>query len=313
MEKPILSIRIPTYNRPEQIQMQVRRLLPQLCDEVILEVFDNCSPQKVEELFSEEEKKLFLITRHSTNIGGDANIARCFENCLTPWLWTLSDDDYVMDNAIKKALNYITCNKDCVFINCLSHNQGKTYNFAEFAKKLSDASMFGSSFAMSTCFYNIKLLSKDLILYYRYLSSMLGTLLMVAKNVQRTGNKCFFVRDIFVELCDDVGWNYGTYIYFSSLFVYAFKKGDKRINIRKTLLLGYFELNYYLIEQNRKSSYIGYIQRIQLFIKATKLQGLFNSLYYCPQRWARALLFVLLGQTVTEKIRKIKHKIENCK
>ena len=76
---PILSINIPTYNRPLQIQQQVRRILPQLSDEIVLNVFDNHSQQSVESLFTSEEKRHFNIVRHRYKIGGDANIARCFE------------------------------------------------------------------------------------------------------------------------------------------------------------------------------------------------------------------------------------------
>ena len=54
--KPLLTICIPTYNRKEKIQKQVRKILPQLTDEVILVVNDNNSSYDIYELFTEEEK-----------------------------------------------------------------------------------------------------------------------------------------------------------------------------------------------------------------------------------------------------------------
>ena len=302
---PILSINIPTYNRPLQIQQQVRRILPQLSDEIVLNVFDNHSQQSVESLFTSEEKRHFNIVRHRYNIGGDANIARCFEECNTKWLWTLSDDDFVLPNAVNTILKYIKDNEDCVFINFWSNKPGLTTSYKEFALKLSDQSMFSAAFAMSTCLYNWDVLQADLSIYYKYLSSKLGTLIMVAHNVKRTQSSCYFINNCVVELGADVGWNYGTYIYFSSLITDALKY---TIEDRK-LLVGYYKTNYALIEYNRKSSNIGYFNRIQLFIKVTMLQGLIRALYYCPKSWTRSLISTLLGDTGTYFVSRI---IKSC-
>ena len=58
MGNPILTIGIPTYNRPESIKKSVRALLPQLNDQVVLRVWDNCSDTPVADLFTEEEQIL---------------------------------------------------------------------------------------------------------------------------------------------------------------------------------------------------------------------------------------------------------------
>lgn len=295
-KKPILTISIPTYNRPQEIQKQVRLILPQLNEEVILIVYDNCSEHNVADLFTEEEKKLFQIKRNSLNIGGDANIARCFEKCETDWLWTLSDDDYVKPNSIDKILEYIKNNKDCIFINFWSYQEGKTLNFKEFAQRMSNRGMFTAAFAMSTCLYNWKLLKYDIQYYYKYLSAMLGTLIMVSKNIERTNNKCFFIYDCFVELGSDVGWNYRDYIYSSSLFLEAFRKGrNPNVNYNNTLLSGYHKTNYKLIEINRKSSNIKYWQRLSLWLKAVNIQGCLNALIYNPKECFSALLYSLIN------------------
>lgn len=295
-KKTLLSISIPTYNRPVQIQEQVRRILPQLNDKVSLIVYDNCSDYFVSDLFTEEEKKSFTIKRNPINIGGDANIARCFEKCETDWLWTLSDDDFVTPNAIDKILQYIYDNEDCVFINFWSHEEGKTNDFLEFAKKMSNRGMFTASFSMSTCLYNWELLKNDIHYYYKFLSSMLGTLIMLSKNIERTNNKCYFVNDCVVELGTDVGWNYSDYIYSSSLIIQAFKKNRRKdINYERTILLGYHKTNYKLIEINRKSSNIKYWNRLFLWLKSTNLQGAIYALVYCPKEWLYAIIYSILG------------------
>ena len=65
---PLLSIYIPTYNRPEKIQIQVRRLLPQLSSHVVLYVIDNHSDQPVCDLFSDEEREYVNIIRNDINV-----------------------------------------------------------------------------------------------------------------------------------------------------------------------------------------------------------------------------------------------------
>lgn len=293
-KSPILSINIPTYNRPHQIQEQVRRLLPQLNEEVVLNIYDNHSEPSVESLFNNEEKKLFKIYRNTTNIGADGNIARCFENCSTKWLWSLSDDDYVHPNAVATILKYINNNQQCVFINFWSNKPGLTNSYKEFAIKLSDQSMFSASFAMSTCIYNWDELKNDLYIYYKYLSSKIGTLIMLASNIKRTNASCFFVNNCVVNLSTDVGWDYKSYIYFSSLIKVAFNS----TNEDKRLLIGYHKTNYKLIELDRKSSNISYFERFLLFVKTTQLQGLYNALFYCPKYWFKALFSVFVGSSL---------------
>ena len=104
-----LTITIPTYNRPDHIQRQVRDVLKQMTDEVALVVFDNCSDTPVSNLFTDEEKKKFDIIRNPVNIGGDANQARCLESVPEGWAWTLGDDDTIVDDAIQKSPHNADC------------------------------------------------------------------------------------------------------------------------------------------------------------------------------------------------------------
>ena len=65
----ILTICIPTYNRPEYTTKLVRALLSQLKDEVGLCVRDKCG-----DFIYRGEKAIYNIMRNKTNIGGDANV-----------------------------------------------------------------------------------------------------------------------------------------------------------------------------------------------------------------------------------------------
>lgn len=289
----ILTIAIPTYNRPEQIQKQVRLLLPQLNERVCLIVYDNNSDTNIRELFNEDELKHFVVFRNCVNVGADANIARCFEYCETKWLWTLSDDDFVKHNAIEIILNDIDNDKDVIFFNYSNSNISKTVGFDQLSYQLRKADAFACSFSMSYCVYNIKQLKNSLLFYYNNLSSMMGTIILVLKYVEiHTNAACMFINNTPIDKINiQVGWNYGVYIKRTKLFIDAFKT-DKKHNRKynKTLFLGCHNLNYLLIIMNRDSSNLCYFQRWNAFFYAIQNQGILNALYYSP----KYLIYVFL-------------------
>jgi glycosyltransferase involved in cell wall biosynthesis len=106
----LLTIAIPTYNRPVQLRYTLEVVLPQILGDnrVRLLVLDNHSEvpaaQILNELGVELNEKVSVI-RHALNIGGNANIMRCFELCETEWVWVLSDDDNPSSDAVQIILD----------------------------------------------------------------------------------------------------------------------------------------------------------------------------------------------------------------
>src|SRR3954453_15775649 len=101
----ILTIAIPTYNRPTKVRNTLLRLIPQLNDQVFLRILDNHSETDVRTFVQNDitpavADKIEII-RHKVNIGGDANFQRCFELCETPYIWMIGDDDMVAENAVE--------------------------------------------------------------------------------------------------------------------------------------------------------------------------------------------------------------------
>lgn len=85
-----LTIAVPTFNRPGPLVRTVAALLPQMDDGVRLLVLDNCSPVPAAEvlapLLANWPRARVEVRRHPVNIGGNANVVRCFELCDTDWL-----------------------------------------------------------------------------------------------------------------------------------------------------------------------------------------------------------------------------------
>ncbi len=99
-----ITIAIPTYNRNEKLVANLQRLLPQLSTQKVV-IVDNLSDilvrdtlQSLIATFSHIDIKVY---NNKTNVGIAANFLRCFEYCETEWMWLLSDDDPVCENAIE--------------------------------------------------------------------------------------------------------------------------------------------------------------------------------------------------------------------
>ena len=135
-----INIYIPSYNRPDQCLETLRKLVPQinLNENIKIYVLDNCSDINYQEYFLKtndiskyiNQDKL-KIKRNNLNIGMSANIMRCFEYSVVEkgWLWILSDDDYINDNAIEIIQDSVNhCEKEVGFVkfssNRLKHPNG---------------------------------------------------------------------------------------------------------------------------------------------------------------------------------------------
>jgi len=104
----ILSIAIPTYNRPEKVKATILMLLPQVNNEAKIVIFDNHSDTNIQNYLAaqlgDDILQNITVIRHQVNIGADANFARCFELCDTEYVWLLGDDDKVEPDAVNKIL-----------------------------------------------------------------------------------------------------------------------------------------------------------------------------------------------------------------
>ncbi|CAJ1820651.1 hypothetical protein FNBNMHLP_01419 [Aeromonas jandaei] len=317
LSKPVLTIAIPTYNRLDKISEQVRLILPQLDEQVKLIVYDNCSKPSVAGCFSTDELMKFTIVRNRVNVGADANIARTFENCETKWLWTLSDDDLIKPDALKTVLDALKDNTERAFI-CFAGSSTnvlpfETTCFNSLASYFKSKTVYSACFTMSCCIYNISILNKNLLYYYDNLSSMVGTLILVIKSMQENSHASFYYSNLCVidRFNDDVGWNYEKFIYRSVMFTYVFG-GRENVCEQNRLFLGHYNLNYYLISLNRKSSKLSRSKRLKLFWFAIKYQGILNAIKYSRMDVFRTFISVLSDYhftgAVIEFVRRIREK-----
>ena len=117
-----LTVAIPTFNRNAVLAANLAALLPQVAEfseHCRVRIFDNCSPvpaaETLQPLLDAFPGVSCTITRHPVNIGGNANIMRCFETCETEWLWVLGDDDAVAAGGLEVILRSVERCPDSLF------------------------------------------------------------------------------------------------------------------------------------------------------------------------------------------------------
>lgn len=110
INKPLLTIAIPTYNRA----WCLRELLPVLEDQlknesrVELIISDNASPDETQSVVQDFVARGLRVkyTRNPENIGADGNFLQCFEQARGKYVWLFSDDDLIVPGGVAKILDY---------------------------------------------------------------------------------------------------------------------------------------------------------------------------------------------------------------
>lgn len=107
----LLTIAIPTFNRCELLKKTLEQLVVCLDEEISILVIDNCSTDRTAEVVYkviEDHPHLDIAYRRNTgNVGLSANILKCIEYPLSPWVWILGDDDMPSQDCVHTIVDKI--------------------------------------------------------------------------------------------------------------------------------------------------------------------------------------------------------------
>jgi len=98
LEKPFVSIVIPSFNRVESVSETIQSILNQICNfsfEIV--IGDDFSTDNVRNLLRKFQKKYpdkFVLIFHNENIGLGANWATCVKHCRGKYIANCDNDDY---------------------------------------------------------------------------------------------------------------------------------------------------------------------------------------------------------------------------
>lgn len=119
--EPQLTIAIPTYNRLVYLKKSLQRILDYTKghDEIELFVSDNASTDGTKEYIEGIRKKYRNLNyyRNDKNLGLDGNFLNCFQRAKGKYLWMISDDDYITENALEMVLEVLAQKPVIVFCN----------------------------------------------------------------------------------------------------------------------------------------------------------------------------------------------------
>jgi len=119
--KPILTLAIPTYNRPDKLKDLLDSILSQYQYQLSIElvISDNSPGVETENLVAEYKKILPITYVHQpTNIGAAGNYLFTVEAAQGSYCWILGDDDLIIDGSITKLLSIIEAHPTLPAIVC---------------------------------------------------------------------------------------------------------------------------------------------------------------------------------------------------
>jgi glycosyltransferase involved in cell wall biosynthesis len=107
-EKPLLTIAIPAYNRPDNLESLLHLLQEQNTESIEIWISDDQSPDEgvgnVVRKFQQSMPNL-LYNRNEENLGYSGNVCKLYELAATRYVWFLCDDDSVLPNAVNNVLD----------------------------------------------------------------------------------------------------------------------------------------------------------------------------------------------------------------
>lgn len=121
MNQKLISICIPTYNRPEELKRMLESIDTTKYDDVDIVISENCSPkQKETRAVVEQYRKTSNFVIHyfenEENIGYDRNIRAIMQRSIGKFTMLFSDDDVFMPGAMDEFVEFVRNHQECGYI-----------------------------------------------------------------------------------------------------------------------------------------------------------------------------------------------------
>ncbi len=196
----LLTIAIPTFNRNALLALCLAEINAQVSvlavtGSVRIVVIDNASPTPVVDTLGPLPPWV-EVRRNPVNVGGNGNILRCFETCMTPWLWVIGDDDRPEAGAVAAALASVNEHADAVAILHAVRNQvirergWSAVGADDFMRRLDN---FGNLLFVSSTLYRLAPLRPFFDLGYHYAYSCAPHLVLLFSALSRDGGRIAFL------------------------------------------------------------------------------------------------------------------------
>ena len=120
MEK-LLTIAIPTYNRPQKTERALRAIAQQYDDRVEILICDDSTDEDTAKVVKRLQNEIPInYVKNQENLGYDRNFLQCFRKASGKYVLLMGDDDLLVNGGLTHILNV------------LSNNSNMSWNFGFF-------------------------------------------------------------------------------------------------------------------------------------------------------------------------------------
>jgi glycosyltransferase involved in cell wall biosynthesis len=118
LSEPLVSVIIPTYNRPEYLKEAISSAVHQTYRNLEIIVSDNCSPENPQALVESFQDPCIKFVRHKENIGMLGNQFNGFKIATGKYVASLHDDDMWNEDFVSKLVPHLEANPHVILAFC---------------------------------------------------------------------------------------------------------------------------------------------------------------------------------------------------
>jgi glycosyltransferase involved in cell wall biosynthesis len=120
-KKPLISVIIPTYNRPEYLKVAIASAVQQTYQNIEIIISDNCSTTNTQTIIESFSDTRIRYWRQSTNVGMFANQMHAFQMARGKYVASLHDDDMWNEDFLEKLIPRLEEHPDLILAFCDQH------------------------------------------------------------------------------------------------------------------------------------------------------------------------------------------------
>ncbi|MHC5935301.1 glycosyltransferase family 2 protein [Nostoc sp.] len=117
-QEPLVSVIIPTYNRPEYLKQAIASAIKQTYQNIEIIISDNCSSENPQALVASFGDSRIKFWRHQQNVGMLANQQHGFKMAQGKYVASLHDDDIWNEDFLAKLVPLLEANSELIIAFC---------------------------------------------------------------------------------------------------------------------------------------------------------------------------------------------------
>lgn len=117
-QQPLVSVIIPTYNRPEYLKQAIASAIKQTYQNIEIIVSDNCSSENPQAILASFGDSRIRFWRHHQNVGMLANQQHAFKMAQGKYVASLHDDDMWNEDFLAKLVPPLEANSELIIAFC---------------------------------------------------------------------------------------------------------------------------------------------------------------------------------------------------